>query len=480
MNGNSLASRHYKNIIAFCDVEKYVNWYYEAYIQTEKGEIGIDKVLTIDITKDYEKGFTDNMVLEVSMFKKAYIESLYPIKDNFKIILKQTQVTEKENGMRILQPKIEKRLYKGILVDPIDYGNNSKQSNTAFSNDDKKNWDKELINVKIQLYDLAAEQVMKMTFGQIVHGIPGEICRDMLTKAYEYVEVDKSLKIKGVSLITPDNQKRYDDIIIPHGTKLIDLPRYIQDKWYGIYNYGIGSYLHKGIWYLYPLYNYKRFDQEEIRATIHVIPKGFLMDSKRTYHVNRGHVTILCGGGVESKDNSNVKTINQGDGMTYYDKTKLSNEIIEKKESGLYLNAGKAKKQIVQSKRDDQMNYAPTVPDRVSTSLAQVMSQVSQRNGVAMTFAWEYGHPLLLVPGMPVRIVYYKDDKRYEVDGVLLHQMSTTQLAGNLAQKRHNTTVVMVVMVDQASLKQKEQKKYSQASKGVKSSALGRILSLFK
>ena len=478
---NKQARLYYKGIVDLCNLDvKAINWHYTARIKTANGDFPIDKVSSFDITKDYEIGFTDNFVIDVLMLKKHYIQTLYPLRNNFQVELTLTQVGEKEDGMKVNNPKKVTEVYRGFLVNPQDLGQSTQSTSTPSNNTDP-NADTTQINVKIQLLHPSIEIIMKTTFGGNFHGVPGEIVKCMLSKVFEDMQIPKGGKRpEGVDLIPPDNTKETTDVVIPHDTNILDLPRKIQNEWYGIYNYGIGSYLHNNIWYLYPLYNYRIYDKSKTRLVINVMPKSEIMDSPRTYHVYNREVNIICAGGVESQDNANTNTTNTGDGNTQYDPGKLREESVQQTPEGVYINPSSAKKQFVQSKREDDLNYAPLVKERLTTSLQKTMSNIAQKNGIALSFVWEYANPFLLVPGMPVKVVYFKEDVKYELMGVLLKQVGAFQLVGNQTTNKHLGSVGLAVLVDQDQFNQKEKQQYKSTTAGVGKSLISNVLSIFK
>lgn len=474
------ADMYYNDIIKLCRIDiKAVHYYYEASFTAEKADIKFDQVIHIDITKDFELGVYDNAVLTVKMSKDVYIRSLFPLRDNFKIKLSLTQVNEKESGMKLTSPKKHVELYRGVIVNPIDYGTSSEASTTPFSNSDA-NKESEMVQVQIQLIPPVMELVSKQTFGGNFNGVPGEVLKLMLTEAFNHAKPEYGESIRGVQMHPPDMTKEYEDIAIDQATRVIDLPRHIQEKWYGVYNYHIGSYYMNEIWWVYPLYNYTRFNTDSFRLTISVIPKGYMLDNMRTYHVNNREVNVISSGGVEQKDNSNAETMNQGNGVTLYDGNAMKNEVVVKNPDGsVHINPSPAKKQVMQEGRDDELNYAPAFNQKLTSSLAQAMSTVAQRNALVMQFVWEYANPHLLIPGMPVKVVYYKEDQRYEITGTLLKQVSNTQIAGKDMVKKHLTSVAMVVVADRNLLKKADDKKYASNTKGSKGSKLDKIKSWF-
>lgn len=452
-----LAKAYYQQIADLCGREKKgVHWNYSASIITPGGDQMVDKVLSFDISKDYEKGFTDHMVMDATVLKKFYIENIYPVRNNFKVNVIMTQVMEREGGIRLSNPEKIVKQYRGVLVDPVDLGNNRQDASNAMSNEDQNKGTK-FVSVKIQLLDLIVEQAMKMSFGGLFHGVPGTICKAMLTEA------GNMIGLKGVDMPEPHNNEKVFDVIVPHGTRIIDLPRYIQQNCFGIYNHDLGSYIHDKNWFLYPIYDHVRYKSavEENKVTISVLPPIYMVDNKRTYAVNSRHVNVICSGDVDLTDMSNAQMQNLGNGITYFDTSKLKQDSIKKDTEGVYIDPKEAKKQLLAKNADTGLDIAPYVAGRLTSSLSNMAGTIARRNSLAISFVWNYANPYLLTPGMPAKVVYYKGNKRYEVLGTLLKQVALVHPEGTtMSVTRYNTSVGLVVLLDRMELKEIEQGQY--------------------
>lgn len=476
----TIAQAHYDSMVALCGNQvKYVHWYYEASIVTEQGDHRVDGVLAIDTDRNFISGFTDHMVVTLRMTKAFYIEKVYPSRDNFKLKLKRTQVPEREEGVILDNKVVEEDVYRGVLVNPINYGNDSSGNTTPYEMTDT-NAPNQYIEVAVQCLIPNVEKLMKMTFGGIFHGVPGDVVKGMLSEAFSHVPGDISKKkVTGVDMVTPDNQTKYENILIPHGTRLIDLPRLVQSQFYGIYNYGIGSYITDNWWFLYPLFNHSRYDKEKVRLNISILPKSHGMDLRRTYSIYGDEVNVICTGGNKQVDESNASAINKGDGMRFYDTTKVKQDTLQKDDTGVYISNEASAKSMVLAKREDDMNYYRTVSGRLNSSLALVQSELAQNNTVSMTLIWEHAHPMLLRPGMPTRVTYYVGNTRYDINGTLVGVKGLVQQAGRASNKRHTCTAGLVIAVDKATVKKTEDKQMGEFKKGSSGGLLDTLKSWF-
>ena len=81
---------------------------------------------------------------------------------------------------------------------------------------------------------------------------------------------------------------------------------------------------------------------------------------------------------------------------------------------------------------------------------------------------------------MPVKVVYFKEDVKYELTGVLLKQVGAFQLVGNQTTNKHLGSVGLAVLVDQDQFNQKEKQQYKSTTAGVGKSLISNVLSIFK
>ena len=74
--------------------------------------------------------------------------------------------------------------------------------------------------------------------------------RAILTKETRQVTVDEAIAPLGVAMVQANNQESRKHIVIPQGTYLTDLAKYIQRKAGGVYTAGIGVFYSQRHWYV--------------------------------------------------------------------------------------------------------------------------------------------------------------------------------------------------------------------------------------
>lgn len=264
------------------------------------------------------------------------------------------------------------------------------------------------------------------------------------------IKLPEPNNFKGVEIETPlTNAKRYRQIDIPQGTRLIDLPGYLQeDPRYGIYNKGLGSYYIKGIWYVYPLYGLGRYNRAKFVLNVYRIPEDIMPTVENTYYVNEKSVTVLGLGKGSNIDNRDIIRQNKGIGQRVMMADALNGD------AGYYYAKGSAvtteSDVMVGFKTAERGDGNELIPLDLtpSNNYCHPMSMVAVNDGEIITVQWHNSESTLLVPGMPVKYYYMKDDVIAIKEGTLLGRKTEYQIenTGKTPVFREHTLLQMFLI----------------------------------
>lgn len=426
----------------------------------------VDRVDSFEIVRDYQIGFIDNFIIKCQLTRRMYNEIVWPSRNNIKVRLTATQVTEQQHGKVLIGAIKEYREYKGLILNPVEMTQSTEDASTIFDNG-RAGDEKILMDLQVQVIPIFAEELYKMTYGGIFTTEPWRLLRNMLQEAMWMVSKEMP---DGVDFIEPDVNSKILEILIPHGTRVIDLPRYIQKNWYGIYRDGIGSYIADRHWFIYPLYRIGRWDKEKHKITMSILPQAFMIKNLRSYHVNVGEVNIICSADTGQFDEVVSNSYNYGDGYTVFDGEKLAQDAVEWGGGIVKVDGRKARKEIVKYPDQGKKNYLPMADQHVVESDIDVKTNISARQGIVIKCTWEHSHPFLLHPGMPVKVVFFKAAVKYTVEGNILSEAVSVSLESGPSIRRHFSTTVFAVHCDPATIKMIDDQVYD--VKGVSSSKL--------
>lgn len=224
----------------------------------------------------------------------------------------------------------------------------------------------------------------------------------------------------GVDVVPPSNENVYDVIYIPKEVTYSKLIPYLQEA-YGLWVEGAARFHHRGMWYVYPLFNKTRYDNEKKTLTIVNIPERKLPELGRNYEVKDGNVFILSNGKVSVEDNTWTRTLAEGDGVRYINANKVQDDYAVR--TGGKLKFNKADNVITRSinPRDDGLNDYMS-DNRVARANHYVAnSKLAHKRGKIITLVWTNGNPDLLYPGQPLAFLYAEGDVVRQLKGTLLN-----------------------------------------------------------
>ena len=398
---------------------------YEATFDLGDSTITPIKVSGIHINREYNQSFADEIVLYVTFPLGKYFTQIYPNKTNLTVNLAKIPLTETAQE-ELTEVNITTQTYRAILIDKGDLaadGNIDQLQNET--DGDRAGF----IEVEMQLVDVSLEYIRLKTIGGIIrNAVPGTTLKTLFTKESTNLPIALESKIKGLTMVEPDNTVARKQTVIPHGTKLIDLPNWLQREGGGIYSSGLGCYLQNGSWYIYPEYDTDRFDLARETVSIFNIPPKRFPHVERTYHVSGKSLYILSTGQVKHVDRSENEMNNEGNGVRFTDPELLLNGYSSTKDNTTKLQRGDINTEVVNIERSTGLNNVPVSPSRYNSNIFHEMSMLATRKGQYVQVSWQNSQPELIKPGMPVRFYSYRGDELIQRDGIVVaaeHTIST-------------------------------------------------------
>lgn len=365
----------------------------------------------------YSRNRTDAVKIVLDIQPGVYFNKVLPNKDNLKLELRELQgISQRVRTFTLVPLNTSK---------PNSAGNSSHSANMSALDATH------FVSYQFQLID-PGYAILKNKEASDIHLLANleEALVGSLLSNSTGVKLPEPDNFKGVEIETPlTNVKRYRQIDIPQGTRLIDLPEILQtDPRYGIYNKGLGSYYIKGIWYVYPLYGLGRYNTAEFVLNVYRIPEDIMPTMENTYYVNDKSVTVLGLGKGENLDDRDITRQNKGVGKRVMMADSLNGD------SGYYYANGTA----ITTESDVMVGFKTTergdgnefIPLDLtpSNNYCDPMSQAAMNDGEFITVQWHNSDVDLLRPGMPVKYYYMKDDVIAIKEGTLVGRKTEYQV----------------------------------------------------
>lgn len=426
--------------------ETSVHFEWVVQVITRAGVVTPLQLLSIDIDQNFESNYADRTVVRLAFGYGTYAHDIVPYKNDLKVSMRRINLGQR-NGLSVSDELDVVETFRATLM-------GATQELTAPKNsvvDDKASAD--LVGIRyaeFQLQDLALEQIRALSVGSSFRNVvPGDVLKALLTNACKDIKIDNQLAINGVEMMGYNNRETFDHVIVPHGTPLVDVPDYIQSKAGGVYSTGLGFYLSRGWWYVWGLYDLTRHDRVPKSITVMVLPPNYLNGVERTYRVTPNQVIILATGESRHVDISEDQLLNEGNAVRYADPRKLISGFVSVDGNKAMADRATNANEFVGVEKPSGPVYARLAPEGATRNTYHQASKLAKRNGSLMMVTWQNSDPRLVIPNVPVNVMYVKDDLPVTIKGTLLGmQTYISGLQPGVSNRLYQSNTVFKLFVE--------------------------------
>lgn len=415
------------------------------------------KLLSIDIVRNYKSNWADNISLELSVPLGMLNFDIKPHREELKL-----ELTRKKIGVSLEEPDFKTDYTKVYRMYLTDETNSTLSAESRASNSKEVSDISDTATIKVDLLEPAVELLRLYTLGGIYNdNVPLDVLRYLLTDLSGKLELPKEEGIAGVDVVKADNTTKTSNIIIPHGTRPQDLASVLQMDCGGIYGTDIGMYLQDNLWYVWPLYNQRRFEEGGRNLLLVNIAANKFPGVERTWKLRGKQLVVLSTGDSVHTDPSNALQLNQGTGVRYVGATRVMQGFGDQGFGSDYSSkdtTGRVDNKCIvdKTKNVSEFNsitregysHVPFSDDKITDNAFAQTSKIASRNGSFVTMVWENSVPEFIYPGMPTKVVYLKSDGSEEVLGVVVnvqHQIKDSNNTPVVGKQRINTAVTVFV-----------------------------------
>lgn len=419
---------------------------YDAIFVTEKEEIPVMQVVSTDFIRDYRNAAADEILINVVVSGGQYLNRVLPFKENLKMTIVRRMTNS--SGEVAAAGQIVQTFTAILPTEPeTALMADSPETSSEYAADLSG-----LRQIQVQLQ----EEAFALTRSEMIGGVfrdstPFDILIALLDQSIKGMDLELDQVILGINSVPANNNTKRANTIIPHGTPLVSAADKLQTQFGGIYTAGIGCYLQKGFWYVWPLYNFKRYDEADYTALFIIPPSQRYKGVERTWRVVDKHLTVFVTGGVQRQDPSEMLLLNEGVGARFPNPEQIMDGFFE------------VANNIATAKRTNNANEYEAVArkagamtrfseDMASSNAFNEASKVAMRNGAFLTMNWENSSPDYITPGLQCEVGFIVNGVPAFINGVVVHAHAYSALAGTgLHQKIHQITTEVVVMVDRTN-----------------------------
>lgn len=406
-----------------------------AKIKTADKTLDVIRVTQIDQHDDYIRKTFSVTSISCLFGLGDYAFDVFPYRDDLELVLYRTSANRTE---------IIVETYKAVLLEPLEL---------QLIQDKYPGMTKASLNVanihiaNFQLLSLVSEELRLTTIcGTYRQLTVKDALQLALTEAMSLVTTEDTHRPMGVDILEGSNEKVFEQIVIPAGTELMNLPGYLQNKQFGVYPTGLGHFYQRGVWYVYPLFDTTRVAVERPILDITLVPKTLYHGVERTSRTKGNTVYVISVGDRAINNTLELQQLEVGTGKRFTDPDRLLNlDLTDQDDNKALVNRAEVNSEFVdQSTPKGGLYNAPVSRRPITANRFKELSDIAGRKGKEIVLTWDYSDPEAIYPGQPVRIKYLDDDEIIRLNGIVLEAVHSTQLEGEgfSATSYHTSTAL--------------------------------------
>lgn len=355
-------------------------------------------------------------VIAVEMQASLYVKELL-LNNNGDItaVLKRYEIGRNSTVTPdMLRNPVIKRYKAKLYTEESDY---LSQENVAVNNEDFSR-NKAMVSIKVQLVEAGFEELKNRYVGGTYYKTTGwKLIRHLVDYHANLDNNDVASLIQGVDIAPGVSELIRDQVVIDQGTSLVEAMNVVNRETGGIYPTGFSYYIHNNVWHVFSPYALTRFKETNKSAIIVNLPKNKLPGLERTFLNSSTSITILSTREVNVKDKREARKFNFGLGLRFGDVSKLVGKASKVVNNKLLINASENVNDIIIADSKDGTNQLRFADNKLTAAKNLELSKLAPSRGVLMRISWENSNDTHIYPGMPVKVLYLKNNQVKSMTG---------------------------------------------------------------
>ena len=398
-------------------------------VHTKDDDITIPHFNSIQIERNFTENISDVL----------HIEFLTGLGLATKVLYKNRDALEATIKLKFSDKKILQRRYKLVLLTKFEDIHNSKMSKASQDELDSQDF----ILVKAQCIDRLMLKLKNEYVSGVFHNYDLKtFVKGLFSKRMRDLNVDAYINIHDF-----DNSKIYENIMIDPFTKFVKLPFILQNGNYGLYNHGANIYFSNlsetnKIKYdvdIYPVYDYKRFDDENKRSKLLLINPSIEHTDKNNfnfYYKDGIYKTLVSD--IEFKTDSEGRRYKVGNGIIIeHSNNTINNNLFTVTDDKITHDGDATYDEI---KIDDTRSFNNFIETLGDDNTYRYYSTLNRVQGIIGSVMLPKVNPEVIYPGMPFKYLFNDDGKIGSTTG-------SVQGLNYVYDFINKTTVVMLVCI---------------------------------
>lgn len=410
----------------------------------------VTRVLAYNLSRDFVSNKFDSITIEFQIGLGTWLHRVLPNKDFIRAKVFATP-TRFSNGLaKACGPEVVTE-FKAVVEETANASvtTSNEVTNSKSEGDATQIVPKTLTLISDTVNSVRTAYVSSWFLGAnmktLMEGLFMQVGVVGIPSKSEYI-AGKYKGVVGVSVYPPDNERAYDHTYLPEDTLLKNLPEKLQQL-NGVYNHGIANYLHKGLWYVYPVTDTTRFNKASRRVVIYNVAKEKYFGIDTTFTFKGKELSILASGGAGMTDKSELRQYNEGNAIRLANSSAIMEDYLVINEAGELV--ANRKRNIMEGGLEARRDGVTMMRGgtEISGNTAKALSSLNKAAVAEYFLEWQNGDAMLLSPGMPCRLYYSKNNKAVAIDGIIAGIDSRDSLPNKNIGKApfSNTSIIRVI-----------------------------------
>lgn len=251
----------------------------------------------------------------------------------------------------------------------------------------------------------------------------------------------------NIDIVQPDNTNTYGHVLIPTGTKLINLPTYLQNgDNYGVYNGGMGTFIQKfnkkKYIYVYPLNDVKQYERREDKLMIVHSRDNRVGSAGPTYLVDGKVTKIIPKFDYQQIENGQKDIMQYGNALSYGNPDNIYKSYRKIDNGNTLKGSSKTNVKTISTKNmkdgSNRTTYVGTSNNMYRYRSSTILNTLS-----IYRFDWVESDIDLIYPGMPC--VFLMEHAKQGIIKLYGNVQSVSQAYANDHKETHGTINVAVM-----------------------------------
>ena len=386
-------------------------------LHTEKHDIYSLTFVSLEIYQDFINHISDYILTTFMIPLGDFVKVIYPHRNNLELTI-------------VIDNAIKR--YKLILLS--DTANFARYANQTQEDLNKQEYTK----IEAQCLDRAVELLRTQEVTGIFRNTTVEnVIQSTLLEATKNIAIDGQIQHTHLSITKPNNTRTYNHIVIPNGTKSIDIPTYLQETSYGVYNGSIGLYYQQvnrsklypnkketgteNHLFVYPLHKTNIANTTTRKLVIYQLPTTQLAPIQNSFVIDNDLIKIVIDNSSDTLDTGDKEYMNYGEAFNTIEPNSIMNRPHKvSKGKTPTISYSETTYNMAIKRREDSTSLSRTV--RTTDNMYRERSKVLRTLGSILKFTWNSADIEYLYPAMPVtytRMNSYNQIEQYQ--GILHH-----------------------------------------------------------